>query len=112
CLADLYVISDWRRRGVGTLLCRRAVRMAGRLHLPTLHLYTKDSELFYQRLGWRKVTDAVIEDVRGLELAAFMSTPSRGRVGRRGCRPPDSGTFDPAPPAPFPEAPPPEAAPR
>jgi predicted N-acetyltransferase YhbS len=72
CLAGLYVAPPWRGRGVGARLCRRAVREAGRLGIATLHLYTADAERFFQKLGWHKVVDAVIEGSRGLELAAFL----------------------------------------
>ena len=72
CLNGLYVVAPWRRRGIGGMLCRRALVEARRLGLPALSLYTRDAEFYYQGLGWKKVVDTVIESGPGIELVAFM----------------------------------------
>jgi len=51
-LGGLYVLPEWRQRGVGSLLMQRAVAEARRLRLPALHLWTSSAEKLYARLGW------------------------------------------------------------
>lgn len=47
CLNSLYVVPEWRGRGVGLRLEARAVLEARRLGLSVLGLYTRDAEYFY-----------------------------------------------------------------
>ena len=54
-LGGVYVRPDWRRRGVASMLMRRAVDEAKRLQLPDLHLWTASAESLYLKLGWRVV---------------------------------------------------------
>jgi GNAT superfamily N-acetyltransferase len=54
-LGGLYVLREWRGRGVGSLLMTRAVEEARRLQLPSLHLWTAAAENFYTVLGWKKI---------------------------------------------------------
>ncbi len=54
-LGGLFVTPEWRRRGVGSILTKRAVEEARRLNLPSLHLWTASAENLYARLGWRVV---------------------------------------------------------
>jgi GNAT superfamily N-acetyltransferase len=51
-VGGLFVVAEWRRRGVGSLLMTRAVEEAQRLKLPSLHLWTSSAENLYQKLGW------------------------------------------------------------
>lgn len=73
CLTGVYVAAPWRQRGVGRLLCQRAVLEARRLRVPGLALLTKDCEPFYARLGWHKVTDVAFPNGPRLEFFAFMN---------------------------------------
>ena len=56
-LASLFVVPDFRRRGVASLLIERAVVEAARLKLPTLYLWTSsaEAEALYRKVGWRSV---------------------------------------------------------
>ena len=54
-LGGLYVLPEWRKRGVGSVLMERAVNEARRLKLPTIHLWTSSAEKLYTSLGWRVV---------------------------------------------------------
>lgn len=54
CLAGLYVVPEWRRRGLGTRLCQEAMARAGRLGVASLALATTNQQRFYHRLGWRE----------------------------------------------------------
>jgi predicted N-acetyltransferase YhbS len=78
CLAGLYVLPHWRGHGIGTRLCRRVVREARRLHLPAICLYTKETEAFYVRLGWRKVTDCLMTTGGELDVCTFMQLEMTG----------------------------------
>lgn len=99
CLADVYVAPAWRGRGVGTSLCLRMLEEARNFGLQELSLYTTDREEFYERLGWVKQCEALVETEEGYRLAAFMErsveeeslrartarTESKARTSRMGC---------------------------
>ena len=54
-LGALFVIPEWRRRGVASLLMRRAVEEAKRLKLGKLFLWSSSAEELYLKLGWQAV---------------------------------------------------------
>jgi N-acetylglutamate synthase-like GNAT family acetyltransferase len=72
CLAGVYVPPTWRRRGIGYMLCRRAVLEAERLRLPSLGLFTHDGENFYAKMGWKRAMDAAPPNTGVYKLVAFM----------------------------------------
>jgi len=52
-LAQLFVLSNRRSRGIGSRLVASAVRRADALGFERLYLYTSGTlPIFYQRLGW------------------------------------------------------------
>jgi GNAT superfamily N-acetyltransferase len=51
-LAAVYVLPEFRRRGLGSELVRAIESAAIRLQLECLYLFTPDQESFYARLGW------------------------------------------------------------
>ena len=55
-LASVYVVPQWRRRGIGSRLVTRVVEEARALEIPTLYLWTPDRQEYYLRLGWQFVT--------------------------------------------------------
>ena len=54
-LGGLFVLPEWRNRGVGTILMHRATQEAHRLNVPRLYLWTHSAERLYHRLGWQVV---------------------------------------------------------
>jgi GNAT superfamily N-acetyltransferase len=54
-LGGLLVLPEWRNRGVGTMLMRRATEEARRLNVPRLYLWTHSAERLYHKLGWQVV---------------------------------------------------------
>jgi len=54
-LGGLLVLPEWRNRGVGTTLMRRATEEARRLDVPRLYLWTHSAEGLYHKLGWQVV---------------------------------------------------------
>ena len=54
-LGGLLVLSEWRNRGIGTMLTHRATEEAQRLNVPQLYLWTHSAEGLYQKLGWQVV---------------------------------------------------------
>lgn len=52
-LASVFVLSDQRRKGIGTLLIERVAEEALALGYPRLYLYTQDQMQLYQSLGWQ-----------------------------------------------------------
>jgi len=51
-LANVYVLPDWRGRGVGAALVARAMAHGAQV-APRLYLYTFGRPGWYERLGWR-----------------------------------------------------------
>jgi predicted N-acetyltransferase YhbS len=52
-LASVWVLPGYRRRGVGSALCRRVRVEARRLRLGRVYLFTRDKMSFYETLGWK-----------------------------------------------------------
>jgi len=52
-LAAVYVLPEFRKRGVGSSLVRAMMAEAMALGVERLHLFTPDQMAFYRRLGWR-----------------------------------------------------------
>ena len=71
-LADVYVAPAWRQRGVGRLLCSRAVELAQTLQPHPTGLYTRDTEAFYRHLGWTKLLDTPVRHPVAPTLGAYM----------------------------------------
>lgn len=58
-LGGVFVRSEYRRRGVATVLCRVAEEKAWALGFEVLYLFTLDQQSLYSRLGWRKFDRAI-----------------------------------------------------
>jgi GNAT superfamily N-acetyltransferase len=54
-LAGVFVLPEYRRRGIGAALVKRVVEEARSLAVARLYLYTPGSGAFYLRLGWSVV---------------------------------------------------------
>jgi GNAT superfamily N-acetyltransferase len=54
-LGGLLALSEWRNRGVGTMLMHRATEEARRLNVPQLYLWTHTAEGLYHKLAWQVV---------------------------------------------------------
>jgi GNAT superfamily N-acetyltransferase len=54
-LGGVFVVPQWRRRGIATHLIRRAIEEAHRLHLSELYLWTPSARSLYERLGWSEL---------------------------------------------------------
>jgi predicted N-acetyltransferase YhbS len=52
-LAAVYVVPEYRNRGIGAALVNAIVAKATALGVVALYLHTVGSERFYTRLGWR-----------------------------------------------------------
>jgi N-acetylglutamate synthase-like GNAT family acetyltransferase len=52
CLAGLYVVPQFRRKGIGAILVGAAEQKAATLEVSRLYLYTPRSQAFYEGLGW------------------------------------------------------------
>jgi GNAT superfamily N-acetyltransferase len=51
-LASVYVVPEYRRRGIASALVGRVEEEARALGVETLYLFTWDQERLYARLGW------------------------------------------------------------
>ncbi len=52
-LGGLFILAEYRRRGIGSLLITRMVAEAEKLGLPCLYLWTPSAESLYVRHGWK-----------------------------------------------------------
>jgi GNAT superfamily N-acetyltransferase len=71
-LASVFVLPEFRRRGIGERLCRRIVAEARRLGVPRLYLFTPDQAPFYARMGWRTLCR---EPYRGEDVTIMCREP-------------------------------------
>jgi N-acetylglutamate synthase-like GNAT family acetyltransferase len=51
-LGGVYVVPEFRNRGVGTALCSAVEEKAKELGISTLYLFTLDKQVWYGNLGW------------------------------------------------------------
>jgi len=54
-LANVFVRTEYRNRGIGADLVAAAVARASELEVPQLYLYTHDHERYYTQLGWQAI---------------------------------------------------------
>jgi len=67
-LASVFVLPDFRRRGIGERLCRRIVAEARRLGVARLYLFTPDKGPYYARMGWERIGE---EGYRGEQVTTM-----------------------------------------
>jgi GNAT superfamily N-acetyltransferase len=72
-LGGVFVLPEYRRRGVASALCRAVEDGAWSLGFEMLYLFTPDQQPFYARLGWRKSEHVVW---RGLESDIMIKKPA------------------------------------
>ncbi len=53
-LGGVFVIEQYRQRGIGETLCAAVENHAGKTRADTLYLFTLDCQRWYQKLGWKK----------------------------------------------------------
>ena len=53
-LGGVYVLPQFRRRGIGTALCAEVERKAAALGVRILYLFTLDRQGWYSALGWTR----------------------------------------------------------
>lgn len=68
-LAAVYVLPEFRNRGVGSGLVRAVMAEAMALDVEQLYLFTPDQEAFYRRLSWRTLERAIY---RGEEVVIMV----------------------------------------
>ena len=73
-LAEMFVLPEYRRRGIGRALVKRAVEEANALEVEALYLFTPDREGFYARLGW-SVTERAELCGRGIAIMTRRLAP-------------------------------------
>ncbi|MFG6178897.1 GNAT family N-acetyltransferase [Halomonas sp. THAF12] len=56
-LASVYVLPEWRGRGIASRLVRRVEEEAWAHGVERFYLYTPDQQALYRRLGWRDVEE-------------------------------------------------------
>ena len=58
-LGNVYVLTDYRRQGIATLLIRRLLRQAKQIGIRNLYLYTRGQEELYEKLGWQTIEQLI-----------------------------------------------------
>ncbi len=62
-LGTVYVVPEYRNKGVGSALVKRAEIQAKELGVKTLYLHTPDKEDFYRNRGWETIERPVYFDI-------------------------------------------------
>lgn len=68
-LAGVYVLPEFRNRGVGSRLVRAVMQETRALSIEQLYLFTPDKMSFYERLGWHAVECTVY---RGIDVTIMV----------------------------------------
>jgi GNAT superfamily N-acetyltransferase len=63
-LAGVFVVTEHRRKGIGSALVGRIVEGAKALGVPRLYLYTPKAERLYASLGWNVLERTTYRDMR------------------------------------------------
>jgi len=63
-LGSVFIRGEYRKKGFGTEIVKAATRMAIRLGIEELYLYTHSSEAFYKRLGWKGIEKSIFRGRR------------------------------------------------
>jgi len=73
-LGGLFVLPEWRIRGVATKLMQRATEEARKSNVSRLYLWTSSAESLYRNLGWQAIEriryfghDAVVMEMNMVE---------------------------------------------
>lgn len=61
-LVNVFVVPEYRRRGIGTALVARCEAQAAESGVSNLFLHTPDREGFYRKLNWTPVERAIYYD--------------------------------------------------
>jgi N-acetylglutamate synthase-like GNAT family acetyltransferase len=54
-LANVYVVPEFRKNGVGSALCKAIAAEMKRLRIEKAFLFTPNNEAMYRRLGWQTI---------------------------------------------------------
>jgi GNAT superfamily N-acetyltransferase len=58
CVSGMYILPNWRGKGMGATLMEELEARAASIGLGTLFLCTGEAEAFYLRLGWRTIAQS------------------------------------------------------
>lgn len=65
-LGGVFVLPDFRGKGIGSALCAAVEHHAGRTDICKLYLFTLDQQPLYSRLGWRALHPVIWRGFDGL----------------------------------------------
>jgi GNAT superfamily N-acetyltransferase len=77
-LASVYVLPDFRRRGIATALVSHALAQARQLGIRQLYLWTDTAASLYGRMGWRPLVE---ESYKGKTVLVMVRDLTEGDVG-------------------------------
>ncbi len=80
-VSGVYVIPDFRRRGLARALLARVAEEAGELGADSLWLFTRDAEAFYRHLGWQRMRETTLAGRAVTLMQKTVETPSARRGG-------------------------------
>ncbi len=71
-LGGVYVLPQFRRRGIGTALCAEVERKATALGVRTIYLFTLDRQGWYGTLGWIRFEPCTWRGRRGDIMVKYL----------------------------------------
>ena len=75
-LGSVFVVPEFRRRGIGGALVRRCEARAAELGVGNLFLHTPDRETFYRKLDWTPVDRPVYRGRRVVVMKKRLAAPA------------------------------------
>ncbi len=58
-LGNVFVLPDFRRQGVASIIIKRTITDAKRIGISDLYLYTRGQESLYEILGWQSIEQTI-----------------------------------------------------
>jgi N-acetylglutamate synthase-like GNAT family acetyltransferase len=73
-LGGVFVGPDFRRRGIGAMLCATVEKAARSRGIQTLYLFTLDKQTWYSRQGWKLLAHCVWHELPGDIMSKRLQT--------------------------------------
>jgi len=74
-LAGLFVVPDYRKRGIGSALVTACEDGARRFGVRELYLYTERAETLYSRLGWMTIERVMFKGATAAVMSKQLTIP-------------------------------------
>ncbi len=74
-LGEVFIPNALRGQGIGSELIKECIRLSVSMGIQVLHLYTPDQQKLYERFGWQKVEQSMV-DGEVVSIMARVAAPN------------------------------------